>query len=78
MDNGAEMVENDPPNESNGGVILRNNGVKRVKRADYHPGKLLPNDSKSPVMRGIQKMVPTIFQSFSIIFQSFSIIPTAS
>jgi hypothetical protein len=25
--NGAEMVENDAPNESNGGVILQNNGV---------------------------------------------------
>ena len=67
MDNGVEMVENDDPNESNGGVILSNNGVKRVKRADYGAGKLLPNDSKEPVMRGMQKMVPTIFQSFSTI-----------
>ena len=70
MGNGAEMVENGDPNESNGGVILQNNGVKRVKRADYHTGKSLPNDSKSHGLRGIVKMVPTIFQSFSIIIQS--------
>ena len=64
MENGVEMVENDDPNESNGGVILSNNGVKRVKRADYGTGKLLPNDSKSPVMRGIQKMVHPIIHHF--------------
>jgi hypothetical protein len=58
--NGAEMVENDGPNESNGGVILRNNGAKRIKRADNGLGKFEPNDSKSPVMRGIVKMVRPI------------------
>ena len=82
MDNGAEMVENLDPNESNGGVILSNNGVKRVKRAENGPGKLLPNDSKSPVMRGIQKMVPPFLQlldcsnghspKFSILVYKFS------